>query len=66
MPDKNERQTMMFSATFPDEIQKTANNYLQRHLFVRVGKIGSPAATVTQVLFQAEKKREAGQACSLD
>ena len=58
MPDKNERQTMMFSATFPDEIQKTANNYLQRHLFVRVGKIGSPAATVTQVLFQAEKKEK--------
>ncbi|CAE6915819.1 DED1 [Symbiodinium sp. CCMP2456] len=58
MPGTNERQTMMFSATFPDEIQKIANNYLHRHLFVRVGKIGTPAATVTQVVMQVEKNEK--------
>ncbi|OLP81658.1 DEAD-box ATP-dependent RNA helicase 52C [Symbiodinium microadriaticum] len=56
MPQNNERQTMMFSATFPKEIQDTAMNYLHNHLFVEVGKLGSPAATVTQVVEQVEKK----------
>ena len=28
MPRKGERQTLMFSATFPDEIQKAATRYL--------------------------------------
>lgn len=58
MPQNSERQTMMFSATFPKEIQDTAMNYLHNHLFVEVGKLGSPAATVTQVLEQVDKKNK--------
>ena len=55
MPDNNERQTMMFSATFPEQIQNTAQKYLNNHFFVTVGRIGSPSATVTQVVFQVQK-----------
>jgi hypothetical protein len=29
MPKKGERQTLMFSATFPDEVQATAREFLQ-------------------------------------
>jgi superfamily II DNA/RNA helicase len=28
MPKKGERQTLMFSATFPAEVQRTAGQYL--------------------------------------
>ena len=55
MPGCTERQTMMFSATFPKLIQETAEKYLHNHLFVRVGRLGSPAATVSQVLQKIEK-----------
>ena len=58
MPTNTERQTMMFSATFPAVIQQTAENYLHNHLFVRVGRLGSPAATVTQVLYKVDKKEK--------
>ena len=49
MPSNSNRQTMMFSATFPDIIRRTAEEYLRSHLFVRVGRVGSAAATVSQV-----------------
>ena len=36
-----DRCTLMFSATFPNEIQRCAREYLQRsHLFLQVGIVG--------------------------
>ena len=34
---KEERQTLMFSATFPKEIQMLARDFLKRYIFLTVG-----------------------------
>mmetsp|Transcript_50031 Transcript_50031/g.161902 ORF Transcript_50031/g.161902 Transcript_50031/m.161902 type:complete len:809 (-) Transcript_50031:167-2593(-) len=52
MPSKEDRQTMMFSATFPEECQKLASDYLYEHVFLGVGVVGGAAATVTQNFIQ--------------
>lgn len=36
MPGKSERQTLMFSATFPQEIQLLAKDFLNDYLFLTV------------------------------
>mmetsp|Transcript_61765 Transcript_61765/g.147345 ORF Transcript_61765/g.147345 Transcript_61765/m.147345 type:complete len:699 (+) Transcript_61765:107-2203(+) len=58
MPDKENRQTMMFSATFPPEVQTLAQEYLYEHVWVGVGVIGGAVTTVTQQLMKitASKK----------
>jgi len=49
-PKKDERQTMMFSATFPQECQKLAEDYLFEHVFLGLGVIGGAVNTVQQTL----------------
>jgi len=49
----NERHTMMFSATFPVEIQKLAQKYLTNYIFLAVGRVGSATETITQELTKA-------------
>ena len=61
MPPKNKRQTLMFSATFPDEIQSAAKTYLKDdYLFLGVGLVGGACADVSQSILEVEefKKRE--------
>jgi ATP-dependent RNA helicase DDX3X len=41
-----ERQTMMFSATFPKEIQKLASDFLYDYVWVCVGRVGAASDTV--------------------
>lgn len=53
-----EKQTMMFSATFPQEIQKLAQKYLRDYLFLAVGRVGSTTDSITQRLVQAEGRHE--------
>ena len=45
-----ERQTFMFSATFPREIQKLAADFLRDYVFLAVGRVGSAAKDITQVV----------------
>lgn len=52
MAPKQNRQTLMFSATFPKEIQKLASSFLQDYIFVSVGRIGSTTDLVTQKFIQ--------------
>lgn len=55
MPSKEHRQTMMFSATFSQECQKLAADYLYEHIWMGVGQVGGSACasgTVTQTLVQ--------------
>jgi len=40
MPEKGKRQTLMFSATFPDDIQTAAQDFLNDNLFLTVGLVG--------------------------
>mmetsp|Transcript_60657 Transcript_60657/g.69291 ORF Transcript_60657/g.69291 Transcript_60657/m.69291 type:complete len:630 (-) Transcript_60657:1583-3472(-) len=46
-----ERETMMFSATFPREIQALASSFLKAHAFLSIGRIGSTTDCITQRVF---------------
>ncbi len=43
-----ERQTFMFSATFPTEIQRLAGDFMKNYVFVAVGRVGAASKDVTQ------------------
>jgi len=43
-----ERQTFMFSATFPVEIQRLAGDFMKSYVFVAVGRVGAASKDVTQ------------------
>jgi ATP-dependent RNA helicase DDX3X len=43
-----DRQTFMFSATFPQEIQRLAGDFMRNYVFVAVGRVGSASKDVTQ------------------
>jgi len=61
MPGKSSRRTMMFSATFPDEIQKMAFEFLaDDYLFLRIGRVGGACKDVEQRFEQVAQydKRE--------
>ncbi|CCK71566.1 putative DEAD-box ATP-dependent RNA helicase DBP1 KNAG_0H01520 [Huiozyma naganishii CBS 8797] len=48
MPPVNERQTLMFSATFPRDIQHLARDFLNDYIFLSVGRVGSTSENITQ------------------
>ncbi|KAK6149270.1 hypothetical protein DH2020_016795 [Rehmannia glutinosa] len=48
MPPPGSRQTMLFSATFPAEIQKLASDFLSNHIFLVAGKVGSSTDLILQ------------------
>mmetsp|Transcript_70304 Transcript_70304/g.131497 ORF Transcript_70304/g.131497 Transcript_70304/m.131497 type:complete len:655 (-) Transcript_70304:114-2078(-) len=58
MPQKDARQTMMFSATFPPEVQTLAQAYLFEHVWVGVGVLGGAVTTVTQLLKKVKAKEK--------
>lgn len=43
-----ERQTFMFSATFPVEIQRLAADFMRDYVFLAVGRVGAASKDVTQ------------------
>nr|CAJ15139.1 vasa homlogue [Platynereis dumerilii] len=60
MPEKGQRQTLMFSATFAAEIQQLAKEFLSEYVFVTVGRVGGANSDITQEVHQVTKyeKRE--------
>ncbi|XP_050731803.1 putative ATP-dependent RNA helicase Pl10 isoform X2 [Eriocheir sinensis] len=48
MPPTGQRQTLMFSATFPKEIQRLAQDFLDNYIFLAVGRVGSTSENITQ------------------
>ena len=50
----------MFSATFPDDIQVAAQDFLEDYLFLTIGLVGGACSDVEQNFHQVEKhdKRE--------
>jgi len=44
------RQTFMFSATFPPEIQRLARDFLREYVFLTVGRVGSASRDVKQMV----------------
>jgi ATP-dependent RNA helicase DDX3X len=43
-----DRQTIMFSATFPKEIQQLARDFLSNYIFLTVGRVGSTNENISQ------------------
>ncbi|KAL5274575.1 DDX3X family protein [Megaselia abdita] len=50
MPATGERQTLMFSATFPKAIQELASDFLHNYIFLAVGRVGSTSENITQTI----------------
>ncbi|XP_071903465.1 DEAD-box ATP-dependent RNA helicase 37-like [Coffea arabica] len=48
MPPPGVRQTMLFSATFPKEIQRLAADFLSSYVFLAVGRVGSSTDLIVQ------------------
>ncbi|KAK8359148.1 hypothetical protein V6Z11_A04G076500 [Gossypium hirsutum] len=48
MPNRGVRQTMLFSATFPREIQRLASDFLSNYIFLAVGRVGSSTDLIVQ------------------
>ncbi|MCJ1350469.1 MAG: DEAD-box ATP-dependent RNA helicase [Icmadophila ericetorum] len=48
MPSTQGRQTLMFSATFPRDIQMLARDFLKDYVFLSVGRVGSTSENITQ------------------
>jgi superfamily II DNA/RNA helicase len=60
MPSVGKRQTLMFSATFPKEIQMLARDFLHDYIFLAIGRVGSTSENITQKIVWVEEpdKRE--------
>jgi ATP-dependent RNA helicase DDX3X len=54
MPES--RQTLMFSATFPKNIQLLAQDFLRDYIFLSVGRVGSTSDNVTQTILYVEEE----------
>lgn len=54
MPPTEERQTLMFSATFPRDIQMLARDFLKDYIFLSVGRVGSTSENITQKIEYVE------------
>ncbi|XP_039007621.1 DEAD-box ATP-dependent RNA helicase 37-like [Hibiscus syriacus] len=48
MPGRGTRQSMLFSATFPREIQRLASDFLSNYIFLVVGRVGSSTDLIVQ------------------
>ncbi|RPA84962.1 DEAD-domain-containing protein [Ascobolus immersus RN42] len=54
MPKVDQRQTLMFSATFPRDIQVLARDFLKDYIFLSVGRVGSTSENITQKIEYVE------------
>jgi ATP-dependent RNA helicase DDX3X len=54
MPSVQNRQTLMFSATFPRDIQLLARDFLKDYVFLSVGRVGSTSENITQKIEYVE------------
>lgn len=58
MPRVGQRQTLMFSATFPKKVQELARNFLENYIFLAVGRVGSTSENITQKIFLVEESEK--------
>jgi ATP-dependent RNA helicase DDX3X len=56
MPRTGDRQTLMFSATFPKKVQELARNFLENYIFLAVGRVGSTSENITQKVVWVDEK----------
>lgn len=56
--NKDNLTVLMFSATFPDEIQRLAAQYLRNYLFLTVGTVGGASSDVEQEFIQVPRREK--------
>ena len=62
MPPPAQRHTLLFSATFPETIQKLAKEFLRPYVWIAVGRVGSTVEGITQRIWEAaaDKRQKLG------
>jgi ATP-dependent RNA helicase RhlE len=50
LPDSAARQTLLFSATMPEEVMKLADEVVREAKYVQVGSAGGPAKSITHTI----------------
>ena len=58
MPRESGRQTLMFSATFPTEIQRLSADFMNDYIFLAVGRVGNAAADIDQKIEYVEENEK--------
>jgi len=53
-----QRQTVMTSATFPDEVQHLATDFMSSYVFIAVGRVGGAVDTIKQRLIWVEDEEK--------
>ncbi|KAJ3267228.1 DEAD-box ATP-dependent RNA helicase [Chytriomyces hyalinus] len=53
-----ERQTLMFSATFPRDIQVLARDFLNDYIFLSIGRVGGTTEDIRQTLICVENEHK--------
>uniref|UniRef100_A0A7N0VLQ1 RNA helicase n=1 Tax=Kalanchoe fedtschenkoi TaxID=63787 RepID=A0A7N0VLQ1_KALFE len=61
MPRPGVRQTMLFSATFPKEIQRLASDFLSNYIFLTVGRVGSKSDKRSHLMDLLHAQRANGE-----
>jgi ATP-dependent RNA helicase DDX3X len=62
LPSKDDRQTLMFSATFPRTVVNLAKKFLRDdYLFIRVGRVGSASSSLNLQVIQARGRMDKDQ-----
>lgn len=61
MPAKGSRQTLMFSATFPAQIQQLASEFLHNHVFLTVGVVGGTTSDIQQAVIEVDEYQKRGK-----
>lgn len=59
------RQTLLFSATMPPEVEALARKYLRRPIVVQVGRRSGAATTVTHAVYPVPRDRKSALLVSL-
>jgi ATP-dependent RNA helicase RhlE len=50
LPDSAARQTLLFSATMPDEVMRLADEVVRHAKYVQIGSAGGPAKSITHTI----------------
>jgi ATP-dependent RNA helicase RhlE len=59
------RQTLLFSATMPPEVEALARKYLRKPIVVQVGRRSQAASTVTHAVYPVPRERKSALLASL-
>ena len=66
MPKKDSRNTLMFSATFPDAIQMMAQEFMKEdYIFIAIGKVGATNSFINQKLVHIENHKKVAELIDL-